>query len=65
MSDVDADWSTSPPTLTSSDSAWGSGTSSAVTSAGPIGANPSKLLPRVHCEVRCCQSRALTSLKGT
>ena len=41
----------------------GSPISSAVTIAGPIGANVSKLLPSVHCDVASCTSRALTSLR--
>src|SRR5690606_10707102 len=41
----------------------GSGISSRVTSHGPSGQNVSRLLPRVHCRsLRCCRSRALTSL---
>lgn len=44
-------------------STWGSGTSSAVTRAGPVGANVSKVLPSSHCwPLRWnCQSRAETS----
>ena len=45
-------------------SASGCGTSSAVTSAGPVGAKPSNVLPINHCPpgFNNCQSRAETSL---
>ena len=39
----------------------GSGIWSAVTSQGPSGANSSGVLPVIHCETRCCGSRAVKS----
>jgi hypothetical protein len=43
-------------------SSCGSAISSTVTMAGPMGQKVGKLLPRDHCEVASCTSRALTSL---
>ena len=39
-------------------------TSSAVTSAGPQGAEPSKILPAIHCGVANCRSRAERSFSS-
>ena len=54
---------TSPLTRHSISSACGSGISSAVTSAGPIGQNVSSDLPRVHWPSPNWMSRADTSLR--
>lgn len=57
-------WTTAPFRRVRTPSAWMSSISSSVTSAGPHGANVSIALPAVHCGVRNCRSRALTSLNG-
>ena len=51
-----------PFTLKEMARACGSGSSSAVTSTGPIGQKVSSDLPLNHCWWRFCRSRAVTSL---
>ena len=43
--------------------AGGQAISSAVTSTGPMGVAPSRLLPKYHCLWPVCRSRAETSLR--
>ena len=61
MSSVDESWRSSSLTQVRRRRRWGSGTSSVVTSHGPIGPWVSKDFPIVHVGVRHCQSRTLTS----
>ena len=55
-------WRCSPLTQVVSTSFVGSGTSSAVRIAGPIGQKVSSPLPRIHWLWRFCRWRAVTSL---
>ena len=61
-SDTGASCRFSPLTWVVRRSAPGSGTSSAVRMAGPIGQKPSMPLPRIHCRCLCWSVRAVTSL---
>ena len=61
MSAVLESWRCSPLSHVCSRSAWGSGTSSAVTRSGPSGRKPSSVLPNIHWAVRNWRSRALRS----
>jgi len=54
-------WRSSPFTQVRSSSAWGSPTSSGVTSHGPMGPCVSNDFPIVIVGVLSCQSRTLTS----
>ena len=62
ISEVEESCTTSPLRVHRIPSCCGSGTSSAVTSTGPIGRKPSIAFPRVHCPPERCRSRADRSL---
>src|SRR4029079_6382443 len=62
MSDVFSFWRISPLTVVVTCNDWGSPTSSAETSTGPLGKNLSGVLPSNHWLVRVCRSRTLRSL---
>ena len=61
MSPHDESWRSSPETVVRIQNVAGSKPSSGMTAYGPIGANVSRLLPRIHCGSPDWRSRALTS----